>query len=129
MEWAKARARAARWREQVRLVHEEMRRVLEATRYEASRWNLLRSQRQTQISFTASVDDELDEGLKAYADEHTAMEGTRALSFELKWAAVRARAEQAIRHGIAVAANSTSLPEEVVHIEVNVDEADEAEDD
>ena len=111
------------------MLFRSMRRVLEATQYEASRWNLLRSQRQTQISLTVPVDAELDEGLKAYADEHVAMEDARILNFELKWAAVRARAEQAIRHGIAAAANGTSLPEEVVHIEVDVDEVDEAEGD
>ncbi|KAL1940902.1 hypothetical protein VTO73DRAFT_7538 [Trametes versicolor] len=96
VEWAKARARAHRWSEQVRLLHEEMRRVLESTRYAAKEWNLRRSQRQTHADPSVLLDDELDEGLKAYADEHCAMETGLADAFEQKWAIVREMAEAAM---------------------------------
>ncbi|KAI9069929.1 hypothetical protein FKP32DRAFT_1537310, partial [Trametes sanguinea] len=93
VEWAKAKARAARWTEQVRLVEEEMRRVIESTRYRARRWNLLRSQRQNQPSTRPAPDALLDEGLKAYADEQAALETALADTFERRWKVIREKAK------------------------------------
>ncbi|KAF7303547.1 hypothetical protein MIND_00583900 [Mycena indigotica] len=46
VEWAKARARAKRWAEEVELLQEEMRRVLEFCSWRAGRWGELRNGRQ-----------------------------------------------------------------------------------
>ena len=122
-EWAKARARAARWLEQVRLLHEEMRRFIASTRHEASEWNLRRSHRQGQASPTKPVDDELDEGLKAYADEHAAMETAIADNFEAKWAAIRFRVLQALQPPSADVAGASRPPvHALIHLDVNQDE-------
>lgn len=99
VEWAKARARAARWSEQVRLVDEEMRRVISATQHIAKEWNLRRSRRQSQAAGASATDQDLDEGLAAYADEHCAMETLRATALEEKWRAVRSHANALINGG------------------------------
>ncbi|KAL1947382.1 hypothetical protein VTO73DRAFT_14343 [Trametes versicolor] len=99
VEWAKARARAARWSEQVRLVDEEMRRVISATQHIAKEWNLRRSRRQSQAAGASATDQDLDEGLAAYADEHCAMETLRATALEEKWRAVRSHASALINGG------------------------------
>ncbi|KAI0348829.1 hypothetical protein OH77DRAFT_1550647, partial [Trametes cingulata] len=93
VEWAKAKARAARWVEQVRLVDEEMRRAITTTRHFAKQWNLRRSRRQVQADNNPSrLDEELDEGLSAYADEHCAMETSIADALEDKWRFIRSLA-------------------------------------
>ena len=128
-EWAKARQRAGRWKEQVRLLHEEMRRVIDATRHEASGWNLRRSQRQGQASLTEPVDAALDEGLKAYADEHAAMESALAQKFETKWAAVRVLAQQAISPSSADGASASHPHQQIIHLNLTDDAPDDELDD
>ncbi|KAJ7787847.1 hypothetical protein B0H14DRAFT_3505058 [Mycena olivaceomarginata] len=71
VEWAKARARAERWREELILLEEEMRRVLEFS------------------EARSDVTPELAEGLRAYALAQAARERAWELDWRNKWAAVR----------------------------------------
>ncbi|CDO74326.1 hypothetical protein BN946_scf184348.g1 [Trametes cinnabarina] len=137
VEWAKARARAARWCEQVRLVEEEMRRVIQSTREAAKRWNLLRSRRQSQPVTTSSWDEHLDEGLRAYADEHCAMEASVADELEAKWQAVRVRAREFVEslstsswsQGALHMAGVTQEPTVVIELEVDMSDEEADQDD
>ncbi|KAL1947003.1 hypothetical protein VTO73DRAFT_13964 [Trametes versicolor] len=129
VEWAKARARAARWHEQVRLVEEEMRRTIESTRHAARAWNLVRSRRQTHDN-SALFDEALDEGLVAYSDRHCAMETALADAFEAKWSSIRAKAVSFINgerrpNGELVATSRTEEAAQVVELELDVGDADD----
>ena len=64
LEWSKARARAARWNEEVTLLREEMRRVLAYLGWKSDDW--LQKGRTTIISSLSSCPYQL-EGLRAYS--------------------------------------------------------------
>lgn len=99
--------------------------MLASTRHEAKVWNLRRSQRQSQTSLSTHIDEELDEGLQAYADEHAAIETSRANAFEVKWSVVREKAQAAIDGRENSQAEGAGLT--VVELEVGYE--DEYEDD
>jgi hypothetical protein len=86
VEWAKARAWALRWREEIFLLDEEMRWVLAFGEWKA-RWWLEQATRRN------SVSEELAEGLQAYAAEHAECEALLVTLWAAKWAPVRARAK------------------------------------
>lgn len=84
VEWAKAKARAERWEEEVVLINEEMRRVLVFCRWKATWWK-------EQVGFrTTTV--LIDAGLRAYSERQAAMEDNIAALFSRKWEAVRVQA-------------------------------------
>ncbi|KIM75537.1 hypothetical protein PILCRDRAFT_78724, partial [Piloderma croceum F 1598] len=85
VEWAKCQARADRWNEEVVLLNEEMRRVIEYCGWKASWWKQQASQR-------GDVSPELAEGLLAFAEEQAAMEDSIAIRFASQWAPVHKRA-------------------------------------
>lgn len=89
VEWCKSKARAARWREEVILVEEEMRRVIAFSHWKAKWWIDQAERRQ-------AVDDALKDGLKAFALEHADSETKFANYLDLQWAAVRSRALSAL---------------------------------
>lgn len=64
LEWSKARARAARWSEEVTLLREEMRRVLAFLRWKSSNW--LQNGDPHTVSLLTKCPHRL-EGLRAYA--------------------------------------------------------------
>ena len=78
IEWLKARARAARYWENICLVHEEMRRAVVTTYWIASQWDV-------RAKLRGDVSIELAEGLAAYAYEHAALERVMAGRWEKKW--------------------------------------------
>ncbi|KAJ7892452.1 hypothetical protein B0H13DRAFT_1573647, partial [Mycena leptocephala] len=90
VEWMKARARADRWREELTLVDEEMRRVLAFCAWKANWWEArlvpVRDGGRGEIS------PALAEGLRAYALAQVARERKWESAWRRKWAAVRARA-------------------------------------
>ncbi|KAF8181396.1 hypothetical protein K438DRAFT_1601641, partial [Mycena galopus ATCC 62051] len=106
IKWTKACARADRWHEEVILLEEEMRRVLEYCAWKVKWWEDRRNSR-------TGVSAELAEGLQAYATEQAARE--RYWSWQAKWAAVRVRAE-------TVLANNLGDVAEVVGVEVELEE-------
>ncbi|KAH9845982.1 hypothetical protein C2E23DRAFT_872607 [Lenzites betulinus] len=62
VEWLKSRARHMRWQEEIKLLPEEMRRVLATHRHEAEKWHAC-----AKASAAASSDPLVQEGLTAYA--------------------------------------------------------------
>src|SRR5882724_545744 len=89
VEWAKAKARAARWEEEVILLDEEMRRILQFCDWKAKWWR-------NQPSLRTPDDNMLSEGLDAYAAQQAAQELDIAQNWEAKWKAVRIRAQPII---------------------------------
>ncbi len=103
-----------------------MRRVIEATRHQARWWNLVRSARQGHVSPTDPVDEELAEGLNAYADEHADMETAIADSFEAQWAVIRQKAREYLKD-TDVGGQSQSSSDRVEVVQVEIDVASEVE--
>lgn len=92
VEWAKARARAERWTEEVELVHEEMRRTIEYCRWQSRWWAASATERQ-------GLPLELQEGVAAYACEHADLEERFARDLERRWDVIRRRAKEFIDSG------------------------------
>ncbi|KAJ7620525.1 hypothetical protein DFH06DRAFT_1341651 [Mycena polygramma] len=115
VEWLKARARADRWREELILVEEEMRRVIAFCHYRARWWA-------ARLDSRPDADPELAEGLRAYALEQVHRELKWAEKWAAKWAAVRARA------GLVVRDHLVDVREEVlIPLEVDLDDEEEGE--
>jgi hypothetical protein len=89
VEWAKSQARADRWNEEVVLLDEEMRQMIEYCGWKASWWKQQASQR-------GDVSPELAEGLLAFAEEQAAIEDSIAVRFASQWAPIRKRASSLI---------------------------------
>ena len=86
MEWLRCRARATRWKEEILLVEEEMRRSLEFCRWQASWWE---SQAGRRASITPP---HVAEGIAAYAFEQAADEREREKLWTAHWKSIRERA-------------------------------------
>ncbi|KAF7351521.1 hypothetical protein MSAN_01584500 [Mycena sanguinolenta] len=115
IEWTKARARADRWKEELILLEEEMRRVLQFCGWKKRWW-------EGKIDCGRVVSPELNEGLQAYARAQAAREGRWENDWQMKWAAVRERAQTVMRdHIIDVT--------ELLPLEVELEEEMEEEDD
>ncbi|KAG6823380.1 hypothetical protein H0H92_010437, partial [Tricholoma furcatifolium] len=78
LEWLKARARDRRWREELILLEEEMRRVLQYTEWKAFWW----AERASQCAMDSSSQAE---GMVAYALEQAAMERCRSNIWHARW--------------------------------------------
>ena len=78
IEWAKAKARADRWEEDVVLLDEEMRRVLEFCKWKATWW-------MEQVSLLETLPRPLMEGLRAYAAQQADMEQRIHAAWATKW--------------------------------------------
>jgi hypothetical protein len=74
----KACARAARWLEEVDLLHEEMRHVLVSLRYCINAWN-------KRIKVQSDVHQPLAEGITAYACHQADLHQGLANRFEVMW--------------------------------------------
>ncbi|KAJ7028998.1 hypothetical protein C8F04DRAFT_963379 [Mycena alexandri] len=101
VEWCKAYARMRRWREDVVLVEEEMRRTIEYGYWASCEWLARASARSSRVS------EELDEGLVAYAWEQADREDRTCGRLTADWAAIRAK-------GRAYLANETVAGEHVI---------------
>lgn len=85
IEWAKSRARARRYQEEIQIVGEEMKRTLRFFKWKESKWR----ERAFAMSMSGSaITPEHDEGLRAYADRQAKL--CRALhdKCEAKWRVV-----------------------------------------
>ena len=78
VEWAQSRARAARWDEEVKLLVEEMRRVLHFLRWKERWWRDQGEQRKDARS-------DVQEGLKAYAGKQASIMAQLARRFADEW--------------------------------------------
>jgi hypothetical protein len=115
VEWCKAYARMRRWREDVVLVEEEMRRTIEYGHWAGHEWA-------RRVDARAGVEEELLEGLRAYAREQEKREATTRETLAVKWAGVREK-------GRAYLAWETAPGVEVVvPLDEEEDDGDEDED-
>jgi hypothetical protein len=78
IEWCRSRARAMRWSEEVLLLREEMRRVLTFLEWDATRW-------ETRVAEHTGLDDNVTEGMAAYANKQAHVRRSIASSFEQLW--------------------------------------------
>ncbi|KAJ7738811.1 hypothetical protein B0H16DRAFT_1465657 [Mycena metata] len=106
VEWSKARARADRWREEVVLVEEEMRRTIEYCRWKARWW-------EERLELRRDVAPALAEGLRAYGLEQVARERAWAASWDARWRPVRARAAMVLRDHVEDVDDQVFAPIEV----------------
>lgn len=77
-EWARSRARVRRATEEVALVREEMRRVIEFLEWKALQW-------EWRISLRSTVSSEMKEGINAYAVKQAALQRMLSTFFQVLW--------------------------------------------
>ncbi|KAK6977452.1 CxC2 domain-containing protein [Favolaschia claudopus] len=106
VEWAKARARADRWREEVVLLEEEMRRTLVFCGWKARWW-------QERANVEREVAPAVAEGMRAYALEQADREDRWESKWKAQWAAVRERAKVALGGDVGNVEEEVMLPLEV----------------
>ncbi|KAJ7315783.1 hypothetical protein DFH08DRAFT_917665 [Mycena albidolilacea] len=111
VEWCKAYARMRRWHEDVVLVEEEMRRTIEYGYWSAADWVTRAGAR------GGMVEEELREGLAAYAAEQVDRETKTSEGLAAKWARIRER-------GRAYLARETAAGADVVIPLADEDEAE-----
>ncbi|KAG1886404.1 uncharacterized protein F5891DRAFT_1132498 [Suillus fuscotomentosus] len=80
IEWCKARARAMRWAEEVELLKEEMRRILQFLAWDAQRWD----ERGLENTLEDAGEEEC-EGRMAYAKRQASLHRMLAESFKTSW--------------------------------------------
>jgi hypothetical protein len=78
IEWAKSKARAERWEEEIKLLREEMRRVIEYFSWKAQWWRVQGPRR-------TDADGYICNGAAAYAAKQAAMFENMAKSFVEVW--------------------------------------------
>ncbi|KAK0440232.1 hypothetical protein EV421DRAFT_1712676 [Armillaria borealis] len=115
IEWCKARARMLRWEEEIQLLDEEMRRVISFADWKARWWS-------ERAELRPDASPELQEGLKAFALEHTISEGCKKARVAEKWAPLRRLAQEYQRNLPVEIILEYQLQEEVVEEEVVDDE-------
>lgn len=125
MEWCKAKCRADRWEEEVVLLDEEMRRVLEYCSWKADWW-MQQAHGGRQVESPV-----LKEGMKAYAAEQAHQENRMAETFASKWRSVQENARFIIDRVLGITDVTAPLPSHVhafadlISIDVDVDQDDQ----
>jgi hypothetical protein len=121
VEWAKAGARADRWEEDVVVVDEEMRRVLQFCNWKAEWWL-------NQVPLRTGLPIPLAEGLKAYAEEQADLERRIHLAWTAKWACARELAQPikaAVMGDESIDPALDDVQGVVVELELDIDEEHE----
>lgn len=117
LEWAKCRARAERSREELFLLEEEMRRVLEFCKWRADWWD-------REACCRPTAPPAVREGLSAYAAEQADIERKLAHMWEEKWRIVRARARIALDQDAADVADEMNEVGPEIEVELEEEEDD-----
>jgi hypothetical protein len=105
VEWLKLRARAARWREEVLLLDEEMRRAIEFCDWKQHWWQQQVEGRGADARVVGtdgsnaqgSLEPHILDGIRAYALQHADVERKRADVWDGKWELVRQRAKEILK--------------------------------
>ncbi|KAF6741487.1 hypothetical protein DFP72DRAFT_830693, partial [Ephemerocybe angulata] len=84
IEWAKSRARAARYHEEVNIVREEMRRTIRFFTWKEKDWYQSATAKQT----LGGIEEDYNEGLQAYAKRQGAICLGLRRKFEHMWSGV-----------------------------------------
>jgi hypothetical protein len=116
VEWLKCRARAARWKEEIQLIEEEMRRALTFCSWKVKWW-------EQQAHRRTAVSPHLQEGILAYATENAAMERRRFMLWSDAWAPVRQRAAQVLESYLKDREDIATLT--MLDVEVDADDCDD----
>jgi hypothetical protein len=119
VEWLKCRARANRWKEEIILVEEEMRRSVEFSRWLVSWWRQRANNRTGNTSH-------LQEGLLAYAAEMADMENRRCISWALTWESIRERAQMVLGSHLNIndkdSEGETGIPIPKLTVEIDIED-------
>ena len=118
VEWLKCRARANRWKEEIQLVEEEMRRSLEFGRWLSSWW-------MQRASIRTGTTSHLKEGLIAYAGEMADMEHRRIISWEKTWASIRERAQVVLKRHLMDKDGDAGIPVPKLTVEIDIEDEQE----
>ncbi|KAJ6482785.1 hypothetical protein C8R45DRAFT_1100033 [Mycena sanguinolenta] len=124
VEWMKARAQVDRWREELILVEEEMRHVLEFCRWKAWWWHERIEVRGDMAS--TEITPALAEGLSAYVHEQIPRKEAWLAAWGGKWEKVRARTEIILHEHLVDVAEEVLVP---MQVELDDDEEGLSEDD
>ncbi|KAJ7705920.1 hypothetical protein B0H16DRAFT_1345957 [Mycena metata] len=112
VEWCKAYSRTNRWREDLVLVEEEMRRTLEFGRYAERQWKARAEARTVMLGKGGEIEPEVREGVRAYALEQADRERQIRERLEREWGPMRAKAAAYLR-----GEDMAGLPEVVVDVD------------
>lgn len=115
IEWLKCRAWAARWKEEIQLIDEEMRQALEFCLWKVKWW-------EQQAHHRTTVPSHLWEGLVAYTTQNAAMEHRRLMSWLNAWELVCQRTAQVLENHLKGQKESAELT--MLEIEIEADECD-----
>jgi hypothetical protein len=92
VEWAKSRARAFRWKEELMLISEEMRRSVEFCRTMARIWDSRKDLRSKDLR----IESHILEGIRAYAVEQAETERKRASIWTADWLSLQERGREVL---------------------------------
>ncbi|KAJ7019036.1 hypothetical protein C8F04DRAFT_1276736 [Mycena alexandri] len=112
VEWCKAYSRSNRWREDLVLVEEEMRRTLEYGRYAERQWKARAEARTLMLGKGGIIEPEVKEGVRAYALEQADRERRICARLEREWGPMRAKAAAYLR-----GEDMSGLPDVVVDVD------------
>ncbi|KAJ7458371.1 hypothetical protein B0H11DRAFT_1737827 [Mycena galericulata] len=93
VEWCKAYSRSKRWREDLVIIEEEMRRSIQFGEWAENRWTVRASARTKMLGTSTPMTPEVQEGVQAYALEHADRERRTNAELVTSWGPIRARAQ------------------------------------
>ncbi|KAF8221285.1 hypothetical protein L208DRAFT_1101868, partial [Tricholoma matsutake] len=91
VEWLKCCARATRWKEEIELLEEEMRRAIQFCAWKSNWW-------EEQAGRQTLIFAHLAEGIAAYVAENATAEHCRLVSWLSHWEAVRQRSRLVLQN-------------------------------
>jgi len=115
IEWLKCHVQAARWKEEIQLIDEEMHQALEFCSWKVKWW-------EQQAHCRIIVPPHLQQGLVAYATQNAAVEHCRLMSWTNIWAPVCQYTAQVLENHLKDQEDLAGLT--MLEIEVEVDECD-----
>ena len=117
VEWLKCRARAARWKEEIQLLEEEMRQAICFCAWKVNWW-------EKQAHRRTSILSHLAEGIAAYATENTTTERRRLTSWSNSWVTIRQQAKLVLERQLKDQEDTTNVAVLEVEIEGEDDDDD-----
>ncbi|KAJ7136249.1 hypothetical protein C8R46DRAFT_1234781 [Mycena filopes] len=97
VEWCKAYSRSRRWREELVLLEEEMRRTIEYGEWAERRWVTRSTARTVMLGSSARMTAEVAEGVRAYALKQADRERRTCERLRADWATIRGRGDQYLK--------------------------------
>jgi hypothetical protein len=119
VEWLKCRAHASRWKEEIQLVEEEMRRSLEFGNFFQTWW-------MERASLRSPNSSHLQERLMAYASEMADKEDRRRGAWAFTWASIRERAKMVLeRYLLNEREGEDEFPIPKLTVEIDIEDGQE----